>query len=337
MAKGLPNSHRHIRNFQSPLRFGKDGKFRILHLTDIHEVDPEMDDDENRQIPLNRSAETINVIRKCVELAKPDLVVFGGDNISGYWEEFTYDYMRKTIKKIVEPIAEKNIPLAIVFGNHDAEAEPTCPCLAKENQISVYCEYDNFRGTMNDEDVHGCGNYNLPILSSDGMRIAWNVWCIDSNDYVRDEKYNAVKDKGYGFVFDDQIEWYERKSAELRERNGSKAVPSVLFQHIPVLQEYEKLTEVSEGTPDAVGHNGRFYVAADGTLIDGAAGGSVSARRERQAVQKLEKDGRYHCRFLRSRSQKYIHDGRRRHQARTDSRRRLSHLRRQARRQAYRP
>ena len=270
MAKGLPNSHRHIRNFQSPLRFGKDGKFRILHLTDIHEVDPEMDDDENRQIPLNRSAETINVIRKCVELAKPDLVVFGGDNISGYWEEFTYDYMRKTIKKIVEPIAEKNIPLAIVFGNHDAEAEPTCPCLAKENQISVYCEYDNFRGTMNDEDVHGCGNYNLPILSSDGKHIAWNVWCIDSNDYVRDEKYNAIKDKGYGFVFDDQIEWYERKSAELRKRNGGKAVPSVLFQHIPVLQEYERLTEVAEGTPDSVGHNGRFYVAADGELIDGA-------------------------------------------------------------------
>ena len=145
MAKGLPNSHKHIRNGQSSLHFGEDGKFRILHLTDIHEVDPEMDDDENRSIPINKSAETVNVIRRCMELAKPDLVVFGGDNISGYWQEFTYDYMRKTIKKIVAPIAEKNIPLAIVFGNHDAEAEPTCPCLAKENQISVYCEYDNFR------------------------------------------------------------------------------------------------------------------------------------------------------------------------------------------------
>ena len=125
MAKGLPNSHKHIRNGQSSLRFGEDGKFRILHLTDIHEVDPEMDDDENRSIPINKSAETVNVIRRCMELAKPDLVVFGGDNISGYWQEFTYDYMRKTIKKIVAPIAEKNIPLAIVFGNHDAEAEPT--------------------------------------------------------------------------------------------------------------------------------------------------------------------------------------------------------------------
>lgn len=272
MAKGLPNSHRHIRSNQSPLRFGMDGKFRILHLTDIHEVDPEMDDDENRQIPINKSNETLNVIRRCVELAKPDLVVFGGDNISGYWQEFNYDYMRKTIKKIVEPIAEKNIPLAIVFGNHDAEAEPTCPCLAKENQINIYCEYENFRGTMNDEDVHGCGNYNLPIISSDGSRVAWNVWCVDSNDYVRDEKYNVVKDGGYGFVFDDQIEWYENKAAKLKTENGGKTVPSVLFQHIPVLQEYDKLTEVKKDTPGALEHNGKYYIAADGAFLDGTIG-----------------------------------------------------------------
>ena len=122
MASGLPTAFRHIKDNQKPLRFNSNGKFRILHLTDIHEVDPAMDDDEDPEIPKRKSEETINVIRKCVELAKPDLVVFGGDNISGFWEEFTYEYMRSTIKKIIAPIAEKNIPLAIVFGNHDAES-----------------------------------------------------------------------------------------------------------------------------------------------------------------------------------------------------------------------
>ncbi len=38
MAKGLPDSKKHIKERQAPLRFGADGKFRILHLTDIHEV-----------------------------------------------------------------------------------------------------------------------------------------------------------------------------------------------------------------------------------------------------------------------------------------------------------
>ena len=148
MAKGLPDSKKYIKEKQAPLRFGADGKFRILHLTDIHEVDPEMDDEEDRQIPINKSKETINVIRRCIEIANPDLVVFGGDNISGYWQEFTYEYMYNTIKKIVAPIAEKNIPLAIVFGNHDAEAQPKLPFLAKENQICIYAEYENFRSTM---------------------------------------------------------------------------------------------------------------------------------------------------------------------------------------------
>lgn len=99
MAKGLPDSKKYIKEKQAPLRFGADGKFRILHLTDIHEVDPEMDDEEDRQIPINKSKETINVIHRCIEIANPDLIVFGGDNISGYWQEFTYEYMYNTIKR----------------------------------------------------------------------------------------------------------------------------------------------------------------------------------------------------------------------------------------------
>lgn len=269
MAKGLPNSHKHIGNKQKPLQFGGDGKFRILHLTDIHEVDPEMDDDPDQQIPTKKTVETINVIRRCVELANPDLVVFGGDNISGQWEEFTFEYMYKTIKKIVEPIADRNIPLAIVFGNHDAEEEKKLPFLNKENQIAIYSEYENFRGSMNDEDVHGCGNYSLPILSSDSSRVAWNVWCVDSNDYLRDENFNVIEHGGYDYVHSDQIEWYEKCSARLKAENGGKAVPSVLFQHIPVLQEYDLLTEVEKDTPGAVGHDGKFYLPCEGALIDG--------------------------------------------------------------------
>ena len=55
MAKGLPDSKKYIKEKRAPLRFGADGKFRILHLTDIHEVDPEMDDEEDRQIPIKKN------------------------------------------------------------------------------------------------------------------------------------------------------------------------------------------------------------------------------------------------------------------------------------------
>ena len=51
---------------------------------------------------------------------------------------------------------------------------------------------------MNDEDVSGCANCSLPVLSSDGSRTAWNIWCIDSGDYIRDGGFNIIKDAGYG-------------------------------------------------------------------------------------------------------------------------------------------
>jgi 3',5'-cyclic AMP phosphodiesterase CpdA len=268
MAAGLPNSLKYKKGLQKPLQFGKDGKFRILHLTDIHEVDPEMDDDEDRRVPIAKSKETLNVIEKCVEMTKPDLVVFGGDNISGYWEEFTYEYMVKAIKRITEPIVKRNIPLAIVFGNHDSEAENLFPFLRHENQVAIYSEYDNFRGTMNDEDVTGCGNYNLPLLTSDGKRVAWNIWCIDSNDYLRDENYNRL-DLGYGYVHDDQIKWYEKKAAELKAANDGKVVPSILFQHIPVNQELDYVEDAEEGEDGAFAHDGRYLRAKSGALSDG--------------------------------------------------------------------
>ena len=84
-AAGVPVSNKKAHTKQPQLKFSPDGKFRILHLTDIHEVDPEMDDDENRDIPRDKSIEALNVIKKSIERTNPDLIVFGGDNISGYW------------------------------------------------------------------------------------------------------------------------------------------------------------------------------------------------------------------------------------------------------------
>ena len=140
-AMGYPHkfsSGKFYREKPQPLRFNKDGKFRVLHITDIHDVEPIMDDDENRAIPESCDIETLNVIEKLVEKTKPDLVVFGGDNISGYWEEFTYNYVQSTIQKITEPIRKRNIPLCVVFGNHDGEEG-----FHTEFQMMQYMEYPN--------------------------------------------------------------------------------------------------------------------------------------------------------------------------------------------------
>lgn len=246
------------REIPEPLRFGTDGKFRILHITDIHDVEPEMDDDENRDIPLSRDKETINVIEKCVEQAKPDLVVFGGDNISGYWEEFTYDFVESTIMRITEPIRRRNIPLAVVFGNHDGEAG-----FHTDFQMMVYMEYPNCRSCLNAADVYGCGNCNLTIKSSDGKKDAFSIWLIDSNDYMK-----VGEDFPYDCVHKDQIEWYEKRAAELKEANGGEPLPAILFQHMPVQQEYDLLKETAENGENTVCENGKYYTFGD-SLISG--------------------------------------------------------------------
>lgn len=233
-----------------PLRFNQDGKFRILHITDIHDIEPEMDDDEDRNIPESCDKETLNVIEKLVETAKPDLVVFGGDNISGYWEEFTYSFIKSTIDKITEPVRKRNIPLAIVFGNHDGEAG-----FHTEFQMMQYMEYPNCRSNLNDVDVYGCGNCCLTIKSSYSDKDAFAIWLMDSNDYRR----KADGGLCYDYVHADQIEWYEKRADELKKNNVGTPLPSILFQHIPVIQELDGFKEVMSDDDYTFERDGHYF------------------------------------------------------------------------------
>lgn len=256
MSMGIPRkfkTDKFRRETPAPLKFGADGKFRILHITDIHDVEPVMDDDENRDIPENKNKETINVIEKLVEKTNPDLVVFGGDNISGYWEEFTYDFVQSTIQRITSPIRERNIPLCVVFGNHDGEEG-----FHTDFQMMQYMEYPNCRSNLNDADVYGCGNCCVTIKSSDGKKDAFAIWLMDSNDY----EINSKGDFSYDHVHGDQIAWYENRAAELKAANGGEPLPAILFQHIPVQQELEGFKEVTADEEYTFERDGRrFYLA----------------------------------------------------------------------------
>lgn len=146
MATGYTLFNKAKRNALEPLRFREDGTFRILHLTDIHKVHPDMDDDTDRSIPERKSKNTINTIEKVIEKTTPDLIVFGGDNIGGHWEEMTNEYALWCLNTIIGAVKKYNIPLAVVFGNHDAQNEGIAQLLSKEVQMSIYMQYGNFRG-----------------------------------------------------------------------------------------------------------------------------------------------------------------------------------------------
>ncbi len=209
------------------LRFDDDGNFRILQITDI----------QDGPLLLNP---TKNFITDVLEETDPDLVILTGDNVSGgaCWSD---SVGRIAIGRFMSIFEKYGVPVAAVFGNHDSEGAMT-----KEEMMAVYESYDCFVGCAG-EDLTGCGNYNLPIMSSDGKKVAYNIWCIDSLTYnekdpeKNDPGYYENDLGGYGCVHKDQIDWYVKTSDELKAANGGKPVNSMMFQHIVVPEIYNVL------------------------------------------------------------------------------------------------
>ncbi len=230
-----------VQNADNKLQFGADGNFRIMQIADIQ--------DGPFLFEIVR-----DFLKNVIPAEKPDLIVLSGDNISAGASTIGVhgaDLMlvEAAIDRFMSIFEDCGVPVAVVFGNHDAEELVT-----KEEQIAMYQKYDNCVAIDEGEAVYGCGTYNLPIYSSkDSSKIAYNLWMTDSNMY--DEENG-----GYDYVHQDQIDWYVNKSNELKAQNGGEVVPSMMFQHIIVNEIYDALLEVSASTEGAVEHNGKYYI-----------------------------------------------------------------------------
>jgi len=224
------------------LQFNSNGSFKIMMLSDTQDTD------------FTRK-KLLNFINKALDTEKPDLVVFTGDNVADNFIGATTKRVNKAIDNIILPLAKRNIPFAVVFGNHDEETG-----IAKEAQMSMYMSYSNCRAVDEGNALSGVGTYNLPVLSSDGTKTAFNIFMMDT--------HNKAAAGGYDGVHADQIAWYEAVSDALKESNGGKAVPSLLFQHIPVPEIYQLLKKVPLGTENAVLKDSVWY-QVDGNLAAG--------------------------------------------------------------------
>ena len=203
------------------LRFRKDGTFKILVLADVQDVYP-IDDS------------MIAFINEALDYAKPDLVVFDGDNV------VTEDV--RAYEQLLTPLVERDVPFSFVFGNHDVEREN----FTAEQQLAEYQKYSGCLAYDADPSTHGCANHNLPILASKGNDIAFNLWFFDSGTSLHENGEWL----GYDWVRADQIEWYNNTRDALTLANGGEVVPSIAFQHIIPKEAVEVLfyeTDTSMG------------------------------------------------------------------------------------------
>ncbi len=243
---------------ETTLRFNN-GKFKILILADIQDTD-------------TPQKETVDLMTSAIDNAKPDFIVLTGDNTAGWWKGVDKAKTEAAVDIVAKTIDDRGIPFALVFGNHDHEGladeeNGMTEEEAKKFILSCFQKYDTCLA-VEGEEMTGVGNYNLLVKDSKGEKDIFNLWFMDSNPYTPEEEGG-----GYGYVHEDQINWYKKTSNELKDENGRKVIPSLLFQHIAVPEVYDMFEEVDKGTKNSVKGYGdrsdKYYVVNDEYIYDG--------------------------------------------------------------------
>ena len=105
------------------LQFDENGAFRILIVADTQDID-------------KPQKETITLLEAELDVAQPDLVVFLGDQTHGPSTGRSAERTQKALDAILQPVAERGLQVAVVFGNHDDEGG-----VSKQAQMEYYQSY----------------------------------------------------------------------------------------------------------------------------------------------------------------------------------------------------
>ena len=229
------------------LYFGSDGKFTVLQITD-----PQDD-----HYP---AYDMVNLIKISIEQTNPDLIIYTGDIvednragdigsdgenlregvvISGEDHEKTRKNVEATCEAVFGYAESKGIPFAVAQGNNDYKST-----LSTKEWLEIYDTYENSLTADESEDADGRIDFNLEIKGKDGKTVL-NIWMMDN---------------GGGSITEEQLAWYKSESAALRNANGGEAVPSILFQHVPVDDVgnlFEECNFWDEGA--SIGDDGKYY------------------------------------------------------------------------------
>ena len=136
------------------LKFGDDGKFRIMHVTDTHL------EEENLEA-------SVWAIGEACDIENPDIVIITGDNVQNCDNA---DDTKKLIDGLMNVFETRNIPVAVTFGNHDSETG----AMSREELMAYYNTFSCSVSVDDGEALSGCGTYNIPVMSSDGEKVKFN-------------------------------------------------------------------------------------------------------------------------------------------------------------------
>ena len=241
-----------------PLRFSKDGTFRVLMMSDIQEsaaYDP-------------RSLRSVCAL---LDHAKPDLVIWGGDNCYGP-EIHSMEDLKSFLNVFAAPMEERHIPWAHVFGNHDHDV----PCDIGVIQ-ALYEAFPMCVSMHTDDTVHGKSNFVLPIYDRSGERVVFSVWGLDTNNEaceldhllpqgnMKDAAWLPNNTLGIGrwsTLYFDQLLWYWNTSCQLEKACGEK-IPGLLCMHIAPPE-----FTMAAANPEQCVKQGSFVEPLDSSIVN---------------------------------------------------------------------
>ena len=224
------------------------GTFRIMQIADTQESE-------------KVNPDTVKLIKLAVKEAKPDLIVFTGDQIHGLLPEYrsgdTVGKIKNTLHELLSPIEEAGVPFAVTFGNHDSQCG-----VSNAEQAEIYAQFSHYVGGEyhSEEDKGTCF---VPLYNENGDKI-FNVCLFDSNGQAPTGEYMPVKEE--------QLLWYKAKCEQEKQELG-KLLPRIVFQHIPVPEYYDVIKRVKFGTKGAVEafrvRRHQYYVLPESIKADG--------------------------------------------------------------------
>jgi len=144
------------------------------------------------------------------------------------------DY-RRTVEQILGPVVEAGVPYSIVFGNHDNQSYYSGQVTDRDEMLAVWQSIGDCRTTDPAPEITGAGTCKVPIYSSNGTNLAFNLWMVDSGSYQDPLDTSS----GYDNPHADQIAWMKA--------NNDAEVNSLVFQHIPMPETYNLFVEDANG------------------------------------------------------------------------------------------
>ncbi|OQR82554.1 calcineurin-like phosphoesterase [Achlya hypogyna] len=197
--------------------------FKILQIPDMHYTGNSLmpcADKPSTMKKLCFEPYMTTMIAKMLDDTKPDFVVFTGDQVESLWYPQTWLHSISTVDKYSAEVNKRQLPWAMVFGNHD---ESLAPQLFSNKKImgayieSLQYSYAKY-GPFN---IGGVGNYELSVQAPNSSDNVLRMYFMDTG-----------KD---GAVTPAQLNY----TKSLAATHKGEDVPALMFFHIPTVEYAE--------------------------------------------------------------------------------------------------